>query len=181
MKQLAAWQNQRWLWLLGGFMALGLELVAVYYFQGHLKQDPCEKCVYIRFALVAAFMFAMIAAIHPRALICKVVGYVGVLWALVKGWLYSYQLERIILDRLSPDYNPFTSSCSLTNADFPFGLPMNRWVPSHFQQFGICGEDTWQLMGMNMAEWMLMIFTAFIVVVSLMLLSALYERWRKRV
>lgn len=164
----ARWQDQRWLWILGGLVALILEVIAVYYFQEYLGQRPCEMCVYIRFAMTAIIIFAMIAAIFPKNIIFKLIGYVGCFWAMIRGFLWSLNLEMITLDRLRPDYNPFTSNCSINEAFFPFGLPMHRWFPQHYMQTGICGEDTWSLWGLNMAEYMLIIFSIFILVLSIM-------------
>lgn len=165
---IAKWQDQRWLWLLGGFIALSFELGAVYFFQEYLGQRPCEMCVYIRFSMAAIFVFAMIAAIYPKNIILKLIGYIGAYWAIVKGILWSWNLEKITLERLSPDYNPFISTCSLGEANFPFGLPLHQWLPSHFMQTGICGEDTWSLFGLNMPEWMLVVFSVFAILLIIM-------------
>lgn len=166
----AKWQDQRWLWILGGLIALTFELVAVYYFQEHLGQRPCEMCVYIRFAMIAITVFAFVAAIYPKNIVFKLIGYVGGLWAMVKGFLWSLNLEMITLDRLRPDYNPFMSNCSINEASFPFGLPLYQWLPSHFMQTGICGEDSWTFWGLNMAEYMMIIFGMFALVMIIMLI-----------
>ncbi len=177
---IARWQDHRTLWIIGGLTALVLELVAVYYFQEHLGQRPCEMCVYIRFAMIAIAFFAFIAAIYPKNVVFKVIGYVGSLWAMIQGFLWSLNLEMITLDRLRPDYNPFTSSCSINEAHFPLGLPMHKWFPSHFMQTGICGEDSWQFLGLNMAEYMMIIFGVFIFVLSIMLICWLARLCLKR-
>ena len=173
---IARWQDQRWPWILGGLIALTLELVAVYYFQEHLGQRPCEMCVYIRFAMMCIAVFAFIAAIYPKNTIVKLIGYVGSFWAIVQGFLWSLNLEMITLDRLRPDYNPFTSTCSIGTASYPFGLPMHEWFPSHFMQTGICGEDSWSLWGFNMAEYMMLIFGAFGLLLAIMMIG-----WLSRV
>lgn len=179
-KAIAKWQDQRSLWIMGGLVALTLELVAVYYFQEYLGQRPCEMCVYIRFAMIAIAIFSFIAAINPKNIIVKLIGYIGSFWAMIKGFLWSLNLEVITLDRLRPDYNPFTSSCSINEAFFPLGLPMHKWFPSHFMQTGICGEDSWRLWGLNMAEFMMIIFGTFAFVLSIMLICWLSKLCFKR-
>lgn len=176
----AKWQDQRWLWILGGLIAVALELIAVFYFQEHLGQRPCEMCVYIRFAMIAMALFAFITAIYPKNIILKLIGYIGVFWAIIRGFLWSLNLEMITLDRLRPDYNPFTSSCSINEASFPLGLPMHKWFPSHFMQTGICGEDTWSLWGLNMAEYMMIIYGIFALVLGIMMVCWLSRLFLKK-
>ncbi len=177
---IANWQDQRWLWILGGLIALVFELVAVYYFQEHLGQRPCEMCVYIRFAMIAIAVFAFITALYPKSPLLKLIGYIGAFWAIVKGFLWSLNLEMITLERLRPDYNPFTSSCSMNPPSFPFGLPLHKWLPSHFMQTGICGEDAWSLWGLNMAEYMMILFIVFALVLGVMLVCWLSRLCFKR-
>ncbi|MDR0588818.1 MAG: disulfide bond formation protein B [Burkholderiales bacterium] len=169
----AAWQDQRTIWILGGVIALSLDIFSYAFFQKGLKLDPCEMCVYIRFSMIVIFIGAMIAAINPRVWVLKIIGYVTVIWAIVKGFLWSVHLEKMFWQSqaLAAGADPFAvgvESCSLFPT-FPFHLPLDQWMPDVFQPQGICGIDPWRFLGWNMAEMMFVVYAAFAVLVLLML------------
>lgn len=172
MLKIADWQERRFLWLLGGITALVLDLIAIFFFQGYLKLDACEMCVYIRVSMLVIFIGAMITAIYPKQLILRVFGYATVIWAIFKGIEWSWTLVRA-----SAQYkiNPFASTCSMTNLSFPLGLPLDKWLPSVFAPTGICGEVDWSFLSLDMGQWMLVIYVIYIALIGIMIFSALYR------
>jgi disulfide bond formation protein DsbB len=46
------------------------------------------------------------------------------------------------------------------------GLPLERWLPSHFAPTAPCGVDGWSLLGLNMAEWLLPVYAFFLAAFS---------------
>jgi disulfide bond formation protein DsbB len=153
-------------WLGLGGLALGLEIFSYLYFQNHLKLRPCELCVYIRFSMAAVFFGAMVAAINPRRLLWPAAGGLIILWALIQGLAWDIRLLDIY--STAPGYD----LCSPAALRFPLGLPLDRWLPSHFSPTAPCGVDGWRLLGLNMAEWLLPVYAFF--------LAAFFGLWLKR-
>lgn len=173
---LAEWQDRRTIWLLGGGSAMGLELFSWLYFQNHLGLIPCELCVYIRFSMAAIFFGAMVAVIKPGHVFFKVCGYAIVIWAMVRGLRWDIALE---LDYLQALDDPWSIPCSPASAAYPFGLPLEKWLPSHFAPAAMCGEDGWSLWGLNMSEWLFFVYGVYIIGILNLLLSWLIKLWRK--
>jgi len=166
---LADWQDKRPIWLLGGGIALFLEIFSWAFFQTYLRLNPCEMCVYIRFSMLAIFLGAMIGAIQPRNILFKSLGYLVVIWGIVRGLIWNITLEMENIRAADPN---FFSTCRPGKADFPFGLPLHHWLPSHFMPVIACGEDSaWSFLGLTMPEWLFPAYAGFIIVVGAMLLS----------
>ncbi len=171
---LARWQDQRAVWLIGGGAALFLELFSWAYFQMFLGLRPCELCVYIRFSMVAVFVGAALAAIKPAWPPLKIAGYVIAFWGLGRGLRWDLALA---LDYAKAAESPWSILCSPGSVRFPFGLPLEEWLPGHFAPTALCGEDGWSLLGLNMAQWLFFVYGAFLVGLGLLLLAWL---WRGR-
>jgi len=174
----ARWQDQRAIWLLGGGIALFLEIFSWAFFQKFLRLNPCELCVYIRFSMVGIFIGAMVGAINPRHIVFKLTGYFIVFWWIIQGLIWDVRLEIENIRAADPTW---FSLCKPSAAEFPFGLKLDQWFPSHFRPEAICGEDSaWSIFGLNMSEWLFFIYGGFILVVSLMFISWLVRSWRNR-
>jgi len=157
---LGRWQDQRPIWLLGGGIALGLEIFSWAYFQNYLKLNPCELCVYIRFSMVVIFVGAAFAAIRPANVFFKLVGYAVVIWGMAKGLAWDMTLAA---DYIKVAENPWSALCSGAAATYPLGLPLAEWLPGHFAPMADCGEDGWSLFGWNMAQWLYLVYGAFLI------------------
>ena len=151
--------GRRLVWLGLGGLALGLEVFSYIYFQSFLKLKPCELCVYIRFSMVAVFLGSTVVASSPRRLAWQAVGGLIILWALVQGLVWDIRLVGIYLKAAAPDY---FALCSPASVRFPFGLPLERWLPAHFSPTAPCGVDGWRFWGLNMAEWLLPVYAFFL-------------------
>lgn len=171
-------QDERTIWLLGGGIALSLEIFSWAFFQKFLRLEPCELCVYIRFSMVSIFLGAMIGAINPKHLLFKLTGYVIVFWGIIKGLAWDVRLEIENIRAADPNW---FSPCRAASADFPFGLKLDRWLPSHFRPEAVCGEDSaWSIFGLNMSEWLFFVYGGFLLVVSLMFIGWLVRIRRAR-
>ena len=153
------WQNQRWLWLTGAIVAVCLDLIAIFFFQNYLRLDPCEKCVYIRLSVLVIAFAMFLAFLNPKSSILKTIAYLLIAWAIIQGILWSLELNAIT----KAVENMEVSSCKFTTPEFPFGLPLDAWFPSIFMATGICGEDTWRLFGFNMAQYMLVVYAVYLI------------------
>ena len=169
---LEQWQRQRWVWLLMSGAALFLILSAMGYFQWFLEMDPCEICVYIRFSQMCILFAGLIMAIKPDSTPLKLVGMALAWYAVIQGMAWSIDLASLhhsshALDSVMAEGGDLFAAgggggaCS-TEPKFPLGLPMHIWFPYEFQPSGICGEDDWSLLGLNMAQYCIIAYSLFI-------------------
>jgi disulfide bond formation protein DsbB len=166
---LAYWQGQRPLWLIGGLSALGLELFSVLFFQTYLELTPCEYCVKIRFAMIVIFFGAMVAAINPKFIAFRLIGYAVTMGGAIWGLAMSAILETITLKSVFSGIFP---PCSLTGIVYPLGLKLDAWFPKHFAPEGICGEGPqWFFLGFSMTQWLMVIYMVILTGLFLMLTS----------
>lgn len=173
---LAAWQDRRPIWFLGGGVALFLEIFSWVYFQNILGLSPCELCVYIRFSMLVIFFGAMVAAIKPSQTFFKLCGYIIVIWGMARGLAWDITLE---IDYLKALEDPWSIPCSLSSASYPFGLPLDQWLPSHFAPAAMCGEDGWSLFGLNMAEWLFFVYGFYLLGILNLFISWPVSRIRR--
>ncbi|WP_299728206.1 disulfide bond formation protein B [uncultured Endozoicomonas sp.] len=161
------WQNSRITWLIMLGTALFLELCALY-FQYVMKLDPCEKCVYQRLAVMILVIAPALMMISPKQMSLRLAGY-GI-W--IAGAVYGL---KEALGQLADygEFNPFTSSCSL-KPTFPFDLPLYDWWPGMFMPTGLCGADDWRFLSLNMAEWMVVIFSIYLAAAAVCVVSWIY-------
>lgn len=136
---IAKWQDQRFLWLLMAFVSIALVIVAHSLFQHYVYMAPCEQCVYIRFAFFCMFFGGVIAAINPKRIALKLIGYLLAFWGIIQGIGYSIKLNDIHAAVHGDD--PFGVQGCSTEPTFPFGLPLDAWFPDWFKPTGDCGYD----------------------------------------
>ena len=130
-------------WLLLALFAAFLVIFAHAVFQKWLFMEPCEQCVYIRFAFVVVAIGAVIVALKPTSLVASTVGIALSLYGAVYGLLCSLKLAKIHAAMHSDDLDAIfgLEGCS-TNVHYPLGLPLDTWFPEWFAASGECGIDT---------------------------------------
>lgn len=178
---LADWQVTRWWWLTSALIALLMNLIAHYIFQGAMEMDPCEKCVYIRYAMFCIVFGGLIAAINPKLLLLRIVDYVMTIYGAVFGAIWSWELvdSYYLMKALESGADPFAAglgiaSCS-TEPVFHFGLPLDIWFPGWFAPTGVCGADDWSFLGLDMGSWTLIIFSVYMILVALSFIAVLLK------
>lgn len=126
-------------WLLLAALSLSLLVLSHAVFQAWLYMQPCEHCVYIRFAFFCMMLGGVCAAANPRNIILKTFGYLLAGYGVSKGIDSSLKLNTI--HRVIRSEEPFgVPGCSSEPA-FPLGLPLDRWFPGWFKPTGDCGFD----------------------------------------
>ena len=169
MGTFAHWQNHRAIWLTGASVALFLEIFSWAFFQKYLRLSPCEMCVYIRFSMIAICLGGLIGAIKPANPACKLIGYAVVIWGIARGLMWNIRLEMENIRSADPDW---VSVCRPTSAEYPFKIPLDKWLPDHFRPAALCGHDSAEtFFGLNMAEWLFFVYAAFALMIGLMLFS----------
>ncbi len=135
----ANWQDARLLWLTMSGLSILLVVIAHSVFQHYVFMKPCEQCVYIRFAFLVMALGGFIAAINPKNVLLKIVGYIFGFYGIIQGILFSVKLDAI--HAAAHGDNPFGVQGCSTEPSFPFGLPLDKWSPDWFAPTGDCGFD----------------------------------------
>ena len=167
---LGKWQKHWSSWLLLFLSTLGLILTALY-FQHGLELRPCVKCIYQRTA-VFGILFASVIPLIKNTVLTRIVAY-GT-WGVSSVW--GYLIAREHVDLLTAT-NAFFTPCDIA-PNFPSWLPLHEWLPSIFAANGDCLENSWQFAGMGMAEWMMIIFAFYSILLFVIIGARLVSYFR---
>ncbi|WP_281645458.1 disulfide bond formation protein B [Parendozoicomonas sp. Alg238-R29] len=165
LRTLHGWQQKRLTWLIMLATTLFLEGCALF-FQYVMLLDPCELCVYQRLAIGLLGVVSLIMLIAPSNIFIRLSGYS--LW--VVSGLYGLQ-KAMIQTGSYETFNTINQSCNFYPT-FPFELPLYEWLPSLFMPTGFCGSDDWALLGLNMAEWMVIVFGIYLLAAAVCIFSS---------
>ncbi|MFZ7229972.1 disulfide bond formation protein DsbB [Avibacterium avium] len=150
-------------WLLLLISTIALESTALY-FQHGMGLAPCVMCIYERVALFGITFSALIGLLYPRALILRLLALLVGLGSAVKGLLLA-------IKHVDYQLNPAPwNQCSYM-AEFPQTLPLDRWLPYVFNPTGSCSEISWSFLGFSMAQWIVVIFAFYSLLLSVLLIS----------
>lgn len=149
---------------------IALELAALF-FQYVMKLDPCIMCVYQRVAVMGLIAAGIVGIIAPRVWLLRTIG--GVIWGISAVWGIKLAYE---LYKIQSDPNPF-ATCSFL-PDFPKWMPLHEWLPSVFMPTGMCTDIPWTFLNVTMAQWMIVIFAAYIVTLLVFVLPILSRERR---
>jgi disulfide bond formation protein DsbB len=158
-------------WLLLAATALGLELTALY-FQYVLELDPCVLCVYERTGVAGIFAAGLLGAIVPRLRLFRWSGLV--LWGVSAGWGLSIAMQHVGIQLGKIDL-----TCSYL-PDFPAWAPLEQWWPEVFMPTGLCGDVQWVFAGLSMPQWMVVIFSLYLLVLAAVVAAGLVDVLRAR-
>lgn len=167
MTQLARLSRLRWPWLILSISAFGLVGFALYLQHG-LGLEPCVKCIYQRVAVLTIGVAGLIPLINPERPVLRSAGYL--LWLTGAGWGLIIAHEHYSLQYSA---NAFFMVCD-TFPNFPSYLPLHEWLPGLFGAPGLCGDIDWQFLGWSMPAWMRVIFSLYLVIGLVVLVSSLW-------
>ncbi|CNH38480.1 disulfide bond formation protein DsbB [Yersinia aldovae] len=157
-------------WLLMALTALALELVALY-FQHVMLLQPCVMCIYERAALFGILGASLLGAIAPKS---------PLRYLAIAVWIYSawrgVQLAWVhTMLQLHP--SPFTTCDFFVN--FPSWLPLDKWFPAVFLASGDCSVKQWEFLSLEMPQWLVGIFAAYLLIGVLVLISQFVKPKRR--
>lgn len=160
---LKQFSEKRSAWFLLAFSSLALESTALY-FQYGMGLQPCVLCVYERLAMIGLFIAGMIGALAPRSFIVRLIALALGLFSCIKGLLIS-------LRHLDLQMNPAPwKQCEFV-PNFPETLPFHQWFPAIFNPTATCNNSQWSLFGLTMVQWLVFIFVAYVLVLSVLLIA----------
>ncbi|AIA71171.1 disulfide bond formation protein DsbB [Pectobacterium atrosepticum] len=157
-------------WLLLAFTALALELTALY-FQHVMLLKPCVLCIYQRSALWGVFAAGIVGAIAPSSLLR---------YPAIALWIYSsYEGIRLAWKHTDILLNPSPFTTCDFFVSFPSWLPLDKWLPAIFNATGDCSERQWSFLSMEMPQWLLGIFAAYLLIAVLVLIAQPFRPKRR--
>ena len=169
---LKQFSEKRSAWFLLAFSSLALESTALY-FQYGMGLQPCVLCVYERLAMIGLFIAGMIGALAPRSFIVRLIALALGLFSCIKGLLIS-------LRHLDLQMNPAPwKQCEFV-PNFPETLPFHQWFPAIFNPTGTCNNSQWSLFGLTMVQWLVFIFVAYVLVLSVLLIAQMKKSRQQR-
>ncbi len=157
-------------WLLMALTALALELTALW-FQHVMKLQPCVMCIYERCALFGILAASLVGAIAPKTPL-RFVAMIIWVYSAVRGLQLSWEHTML---QLHP--SPF-SVCPF-KVDFPTWLPLDQWVPQVFVATGDCSVRQWQFLTLDMPQWLIGIFAAYLVMAVLVIIAQPFKPKRR--
>ncbi|ELY2496289.1 disulfide bond formation protein DsbB [Cronobacter muytjensii] len=153
-------------WLLLALTAFALEMVALW-FQHVMMLKPCVLCIYERCALFGVMGAGLVGAIAPKTPLRFVA--IGIwIYSACKGLMLSWEHTML---QLHP--SPFVT-CDFA-ARFPGWLPLDKWLPQVFVASGDCSERQWSFLTLEMPQWLVGIFAAYLLVALLVLLAQAFK------
>lgn len=169
MQWIYQFSQQKLSWAILAVSALGL-LLAALYFQHMMGLQPCINCIYQRTAVIGILVAGIIPLIYMHFATRILAFFV---------WAYSC-IQGIIVARAHLDIifskSPFPAICDIV-PKFPTFMPMHEWVPSIFAATGSCNENSWQFLGLGMANWLQIIFSVYLVILGVVLVAQLWCRF----
>lgn len=151
--------RQRTAWLLLMLSALSLELCALF-FQHVMDLLPCVMCIYERVAMLGILIAGALGLSAPKNLYIRTTALVT--WGLSTSWGLKLALEHVSYQ--FPDPNQLFGTVCDIFVRFPTWAPLNKWVPWMFEASGDCGKIDWQFLTLSMPQWLVIIFSAMLVV-----------------
>jgi len=153
LNKISDWAEQRWAWALLFASALILELIALY-FQYAMDLKPCIMCIYQRTAVFGLLFAAMLPLLKNNSM-TRLLAFIG--WGVSAIWGMLIAIEHVDIQTAT---NPFFVSCEIV-PNFPSFLPLHTMLPNLFAATGDCGNIDWQLFGMSMPQWMIVVFALY--------------------
>lgn len=163
MERRSTLSQTRMAWLLLAASALGLETAALW-FQYGMGLDPCVMCIYERVAVLGLFVAGLLGALQPRIAIVRWAGYL--VWAISAGWGLLLALEHV---GFQTDKTAALNCSFLPN--FPDWFRLEEWLPAVFLPTGYCDDVQWQWLSLTMAQWMVVVFAIYLLILGGVLIA----------
>ncbi len=155
MKVLSNVGASRRYWL--GLLALGFLFQATaLYFQYALDYRPCALCIHARILIVGLMLVVLLGLTVRNTTVGRVVA------QLLSAVLFAGLAQRAYL-LLGIERGFVQGECSVDLA-LPSWMPLDQWFPAMFQVHEPCGYTPTMPMGFTMAEVLLVISIALMVV-----------------
>jgi len=167
LRSLATIGRSSWYWLAIIFTGLAMESVALFYQYG-LDYGPCVLCIHIRIWVMAIVLLAILALLirHNRALLitAHILSVVAVAGLLERSWM-TFAVERNLVE----------GSCTMSTG-LPTWFALDQWFPAVFEAWELCGWTPELLFGITMAEGLLVMASAALVLTLLVTIAVISRK-----
>ena len=168
LNRLAAIGAGAWYWLAILVTGLSLEAVALYY-QYALDYYPCVLCIHVRIWVLGFILVAMLA------LFVRSFRYLRTLMHGLTVVLSLGLLERAWM-LLGIERGTVEGSCSF-DSGLPAWFALDQWFPALFKVWEACGYTPELLFGVTMAESLVLLGVATVLVSVTMTVASLSENF----
>ena len=151
-----------WYWLFIVFVGSGLEAGALYY-QYIVGDEPCVLCIHVRIWVAAFMLVGLIGLISYRSETARLAS--NILTIITAAGLTERSWQTLATEKGWAE-----SSCAM-DAGLPSWFDLERWFPAVFQVRDSCGFTPYIIGQITMAEFLLVIAGASLLVTGLMTLS----------
>lgn len=167
LHSIRTFSQQRISWALLLAFILFFELSALY-FQHVMMLAPCVMCVYERVAMLGICGAAIIGLLKPSNKWFR--------WAGLISWGYtSFRGLQLALKHVGYQFNPSPFATCDIFPKFPSWAPLNQWYPWMFEPTGDCSKIVWQFLDLSMPQWLVVIFSANLIALTIVTLSQLVK------
>ena len=148
MEKLTAFLESKAYWatmLLGGAFLMAVAL----HYQYVMGEDPCQACVQVRVWIVTGMLVSLVMLVLPRKPVSSLLGllvFTGTGLGLAERSWFLYLIENGRGD----------GSCGFM-LGAPDWFPIDRWLPSIFEVRNLCSFTPDILLGISMAEALLIV------------------------
>lgn len=155
--------------LLAFVASLGL-MGAALYMQHVMHLEPCPLCIFQRMFVIAIGVVALLGVLHNpgrvgRSLYAMLIG----LLALGGG---AVATRQVWLQHLPADQVP---ECGPSLDYMLEAFPLNQTLQLVFKGSGECAAVDWTFLGFSIAEWMLVVFTGFLLYAIALVSTRLFK------
>lgn len=163
MNEEMAFAATRTAWSMLALSAICLEITALW-FQYGMGLDPCVMCIYERLAVFGLLLAGLLGLLAPRWWVMRTAGYL--VWAASAAWGLRLTLEHvgIQVDKTA------ALSCSFS-PDFPAWARLDEWLPAVFLPTGYCDDVQWEWLSLSMAEWMVVVFSVYLLILAVVVVG----------
>lgn len=150
--------RSQWYWLAMILTGLAMEGVALY-FQYVLDYGPCVLCIHVRIWVMAFILLGIIGLFSRKNRTLSIMTSLLTVAAAVglseRSWM-TFAIERNLID----------GSCTM-GTGLPDWFALDRWLPSVFEPWELCGWTPELLFEITMAEGLLLV-SALAVLITLL-------------
>lgn len=154
--------GKRGAWLLLALTAVLFEVIALW-FQHIMLLKPCVLCIYQRCAMLGIVGAGLLGVIAPKT---------PLRYAALLVWLYSaWKGLQLAWQHTALQLHPSPFATCDFATRYPDWLPLNDWLPSFFSATGDCAVKQWSFLTLEMPQWLIVIFAAYLTVALLVLIA----------
>ncbi|WP_299003789.1 disulfide bond formation protein DsbB [uncultured Shewanella sp.] len=167
MNTLIHFAQSRLAWLTLTLSAALLLIIALF-FQYGMSLNPCVMCIYQRLAVIGLMLAGIVGTLGYRSRFFRLIAVI--LWGISSIWGLKFAIDLVDL-QMNP--SPFATCAFLP--EFPSWMPLHEWLPSVFMPSGMCTDAPWIFGGLSMGQWMIGIFSAYVIALVIFIIPTLMK------